>query len=404
MTLVSNLGRPAGAEPDAGMARAAEDGPLAPAVRTALVHYWLVRQRGGEAVLESLGRLFPHADLLTNVVDKAAVFGSLQGMPLRTTYVDRLPAAKRLYPLYMPLMPLALEAMDMNEYELIISSEAGPAKWVIPSPGAAHICYCHSPLRYVWDQRTTYFRKIPPILHPFAHMAARRIRNSDVLSSFRVTQFVANSRFVAQRIRQYYRREAEVIHPPVDLEDYEIGTPEDFYLCAGQIVSYKRLDIAIEACSRLGRRLVIAGDGDVSRLKSLAGPHVTFLGRVDRAVLKDLMKRCRALLFPGVEDFGLIPVEVMASGRPVIAYGRGGALDTVEPGVSGILFDRQDADGLSSAIRQFEAMESGLDPAACRDSASRFSRRAFNERFKALTRRVLNGDGDRTVAPFGPSS
>ncbi len=201
---------------------------------------------------------------------------------------------------------------------------------------------------------------------------------------------------MAQRIRQYYRREAEVIHPPVDLDDYETGTPEDFYLCAGQIVSYKRLDIAIEACTRLGRRLVIVGDGDASRLKSLAGPHVTFLGRVDRAHLKDLMRRCRALLFPGVEDFGLIPVEVMASGRPVIAYGQGGALDTVEPGVSGILFDRQDADSLSAAILEFEAMESGFDAAGCRSSAARFSRHYFNERFKDLTRRVLKGDGERT--------
>jgi glycosyltransferase involved in cell wall biosynthesis len=363
-------------------------------LKTALVHYWLVRRRGGEAVLESLGRLVPHADLVTNVVDPSSLFGSLQAMPLRTTFVNRLPAARKLYPAYMPLMPMALEGIDMNPYDLIISSEAGPAKWVLPSPGAVHICYCHSPLRYVWDQRLTYFRKLPTVLHPFAHLMGRSIRHSDLLSSFRVTTFAANSSFVASRIRQYYRREAEVIHPPIDLEDYTPGLAEDFYLCAGQVVSYKRIDIAVEACRRLGRRLIVAGDGEVSRLKDLAGPHATFLGRVDRPVLLDLMRRCRALLFPGVEDFGLVPVEVMASGRPVIAYGDGGVLDTVEPGASGVLFDRQDADALASAILEFEALESRMDADACRRSARRFARPIFERKFIDLATRALKGDHD----------
>ncbi len=360
-------------------------------LKTALVHYWLVRRRGGEAVLESLGRLVPHADLVTNVLDPSSLFGSLERMPLRTTFVNRLPAARKLYPAYMPLMPMALEGLDMNGYDLIISSEAGPAKWVLPSPSAVHICYCHSPLRYVWDQRHTYFNKLPPVLHPLAHLMGRSIRHSDLLSSFRVTMFVANSHFVASRIRQYYRREAEVIHPPIDLDDYTAGAAEDFYLCAGQIVSYKRVDIAVEACRRLGRRLIIAGDGDVSRLRDMAGPYVTFLGRVDRPVLLDLMRRCRALLYPGVEDFGLVPVEVMASGRPVIAYGEGGVMDTVEPGVSGILFDRQDADALASAILDFEALESRLEPDACRRSAERFARPNFERKFTALATHALNG-------------
>lgn len=357
--------------------------------KVALVHYWLVRRRGGEAVLEAIGRLFPGADLIASVVDPDVAFGSLQGMPLRTTFVDKLPAAKKIYPLYLPLMPLGLEMIDTEGYDLIISSEAGPAKWIIPGPEAKHICYCHSPMRYLWDQRFGYIGKVPKIARPLAHVVAGRLRQSDVLSAARVTQFVANSSFVAQRINQYYRRDAEVIHPPVDVDRFTVGEAEDFYLCAGQVVSYKRVDLAVQACTRLGRRLVIAGGGDNKRLREMAGPSVTFLGNVDDAEMKDLMRRCRALLYPGVEDFGIVPVEVMASGRPVIAFGRGGALDTVEPGVSGLLFNEQSVESLARAIERFEAEESSFSAEACRRSAHRFDRAVFERKFSDLVARVI---------------
>lgn len=360
-----------------------------PDIRTLLVHYWIVNRRGGEAVLEAIGRLFPQADLLANVVKPDRLYGSLTAMKLRTTFVNGLPAAQKIYPLYMPLMPIALEAIDTNPYELIISSEAGPAKWVLPRPDAKHICYCHSPMRYVWDQRASYLRKLPAILRPLGQLAGQRLRQADLISTFRVTDFVANSTFVQSRIKQYYRRDAEVIHPPIDVEAFTAAEPEDFYLCAGQVVSYKRLELAVEACNRLGRRLVIAGGGDISRLRQIAGPKISFLGPVETPVLHDLMRRCRALLFPGLEDFGIIPVEVMASGRPVIAYGRGGAVDSVEPGISGVLFDRQDVEGMIAGIHAFEAEEKAFTAEGCRGSAKRFSRANFEARFSALVDRVM---------------
>jgi glycosyltransferase involved in cell wall biosynthesis len=357
-------------------------------LKTALVHYWLVNRRGGEAVLEAIGRLAPQAHLYSHVVDPDVLFGSLAGMPVHTTAISRLPGARKAYQAYLGLMPTALEALDMSDYELVISSEAGPAKWVIPAPGAKHICYCHSPMRYVWDQRFIYFEKLPPMLRPFAHMAAHGLRQSDVLSSMRVDQFVANSSFVAQRIQQFYRRDAEVIHPPVDVETFTTETPEDFYLCAGEIRHYKRLDLAIEACERLGRKLIIAGSGNPKALKALAGSRVEFTGKVDTATLRSLMRRCRALLFPGVEDFGIVPIEVMASGRPVIAYGYGGVLDSVEPGVSGVFFRQQSVDALCDAILDFERDEGLLTVENCRSVAARFSRAVFEEKFSNVIRQT----------------
>jgi glycosyltransferase involved in cell wall biosynthesis len=359
-------------------------------LKTALVHYWLVNRRGGESVLEAIGRLTPQADLYAHVIDPAVPFGSLTRMAATQTFVGRLPGARRFYQAYLGLMPTALEALDMSTYDLIISSEAGPAKWVLPAPGAVHICYCHSPMRYIWDQRFTYFEKLPQPLRPLAHLAAHGLRQSDVLSSFRVTHFVANSTFVAKRIAQFYRRDADIIHPPVDVEAFTSGVAEDFYLCAGEIRHYKRLDLAIEACNRLGRRLVIAGSGHPGTLSSLAGSNVVFTGKLPTSELRSLMQRCRALLFPGVEDFGIVPVEVMASGRPVIAYGYGGALDTVEPGVSGVFFEHQTVDHLIDAILEFERAETRLSPQACQRSAQRFSRGMFERKLADLIQRACS--------------
>lgn len=357
--------------------------------KTLLVHYWLVNRRGGEAVLEAIGRLHPHADLLTNVVDPEVTFGSLKSMSLKTTFVNRLPGARKVYPAYMPLMPLALEGFDANDYDLIISSEAGPAKWVVPRPEAKHICYCHSPMRYVWDQRHTYMDKLPALLRPFGHMAAHGLREADILSAARVTHFVANSQFVKKRIEQYYRRDADVIHPPVDVDRFTSAEAEDFYLCAGQVVSYKRIELAVEACTRLNRRLIIAGGGNTKKLQAIAGPTVTFLGKIDNDQMHDLMRRCRALLFPGLEDFGIVPVEVMASGRPIIAYGRGGALDSVEEGVSGLLFKAQTVEALSQAIEAFEAEEASFTAERCQRSARRFARDVFEKKFSDVVARVM---------------
>lgn len=356
-------------------------------MKSAIVHYWLVNRRGGELVLDAIAELLPDADLVSHKVDRGLLQGALRGRTVRETFIAALPFSRTRYPAYLPLMPFALELMDMSPYDLIVSSEAGPAKWVIKDPDAYHVCYCHSPLRYIWDQREIYLRKVPALLRPVAHLYAGHLRKSDQLSSLRVDKFVANSAFVARRIKSYYRRDAIVIHPPVDVERFsptsDVG---DYYVFAGELRGYKAASVAIEACNRLGRNLRVVGGGASADLRRLAGPTIQFVGRLSDDDYRATIAGCRALLFPGVEDFGIIPVEVMASGRPVIARGKGGALETVVHGVTGLHYQDPSADGLVAAISLFEADEGDFTPQACVDHARRFGRDVFMEKFSALLR------------------
>jgi glycosyltransferase involved in cell wall biosynthesis len=275
--------------------------------------------------------------------------------------------------------------MDMSAYDLIVSSEAGPAKWVIRDPDAHHICYCHTPLRYIWDQRQNYLGRFRGPLRPLAEVYAAGLRQSDIASSLRVDQFVANSNFVARRIEAYYRRDAVVIHPPVDTDAFQPAkTVDDYYLLAGELRHYKGAAVAIEACNQLGRRLVVMGGGDDRALRRIAGPNVSFIGRVDGPTFKATLAGCRALLFPGVEDFGIVPVEAMASGRPVIAFAKGGAMDSVVHGETGLLYVDPSPDGLAAAIRAFEREEDAFRPERCVSHARTFSRANFTEAFRRL--------------------
>ncbi|MDR3284124.1 MAG: glycosyltransferase [Treponema sp.] len=330
-------------------------------MKVAIVHYWLVNMRGGEKVLEALLGLFPQADIYTHVYDPKAVSPLIGAHKVYTSYIHKLPCAKKLYQKYMPLMPAALNEFNLQDYDLIISSESGPAKGVVPNPDAYHICYCHSPMRYLWDMYHEYFRKAGFLTRFFMKRLIPGLRLWDVMSANLVDRFVANSSYVAKRIRRYYNREAEIVFPPVDIEKYlDIERKsEDFYLFFGQMVGYKRADIAIEACAASGRKLVVIGAGAKAKDIKRRGKSglVTFAGRVSDAEIAGYFSRAKALLFPGIEDFGIIPVEAAAAGCPVIAYRKGGVLDTIQENVTGIFFDEQTPASLIQALDRFEGME-----------------------------------------------
>ncbi|MBB3711869.1 glycosyltransferase involved in cell wall biosynthesis [Limimaricola variabilis] len=360
-----------------------------PEPRVAIIHYWLVGMRGGERVLESLCRMFPQADIVTHVAVPERLSETLRRHRIVTTRIAGLPFAARAYQKYLPLMPRALEEVDLTGYDIVISSEAGPAKGVIAPPDAPHLCYCHSPMRYLWDQYHVYRDGAGLVTRAMMPMLAHRLRQWDVSSAARVDGFAANSHHVADRISKYWRREARVVHPPVAVEDFapvareEVG---DFYLWAGELAPYKRPDLAVEAMRRLDRPFVVIGgpDATMQKLRRQAGPKTRFLGKVPFETLKSHMARCKALIFPGEEDFGIIPVEAMASGRPVIAYGRGGACDTVIDGETGLLFRDQSVEGLMAAVEAFEAAGLGqADPAALVRHAAGFNEARFQEGIRA---------------------
>jgi glycosyltransferase involved in cell wall biosynthesis len=360
-------------------------------MKVAIIHYWLVNMRGGEKVVEALCEVFPQADIFTHVYDPDAVSPTIRSRKVVTTFINKLPQAKKRYQSYLPLMPLALEQLDLREYDLVISSESGPAKGVLTRPDALHICYCHTPMRYVWDMYHDYLGGAGLLKRLLMLPLIHYLKLWDFASAARVDHFIANSHFVAGRIAKHYRRPAQVIHPPVATSEF-IPTPEhdDFYLVMGQLVRYKRVDLAVEAFNRNGRRLVIIGAGEaLEELKALAAPNVEVLGRQPFPVIKERLSRCRALIFPGVEDFGIVPLEAMASGKPVIAYKEGGALETVLDGVTGLFFEEQSADALAAAVTRFEAADKQFDAAVIAAHAASFDHEVFKQRMAEFVEREL---------------
>ena len=362
-------------------------------MRVALVHYWYARRRGGERVLEVLADMFPQADIFMLVYDPAALSDSIKSHKITASFLQKLPLVKRYYPALLPFFPVALEQLRLDDYDLVISQESGPAKGVITRADACHICYCHTPMRYIWDKYHEYLSRAPlgAVGRGFYSLACHYVRQWDYATAARVDHFVASSQNGARRIRKYYGRGSDVIYPPVDLEAFAVTEEhEDFYLVVSPLVAYKRVDLAVEACNALKRRLIVIGDGpEKPALMKMAGPTVTFLGFQSDEIVREHYGRCRAFLFPGEEDIGLTPIEAQASGRPVIAYGRGGAVETVGgfyPGedvnpeeATGVFFAEQSADALVEAILAFEAAESKFSPTLIRAQAERFDVAHFKE-------------------------
>ncbi|MBI5491476.1 MAG: glycosyltransferase [Deltaproteobacteria bacterium] len=360
-------------------------------MKAAIVHDWLTGMRGGEKVLEALCEVLPQADIFTLLHSPGSVSRVIESRRIRTSFIQRMPGARRFYRSYLPLFPLAIEALDLSGYDLVISSSHCAAKGVIPPPGALHISYIHTPMRYVWDMYREYFGGARGLKAAAIGLFAHYLRLWDSASSSRVDHFIANSAFVARRVEKFYRRGSEVIHPPVDCSAFPVlkSPSRDYYLIVSAFAPYKRLELAISAFDRLGRRLVLTGAGPQSeekRLKRIAGPNVEFLGWKSQDELASLYGNCRALIFPGEEDFGIVPLEAASSGRPVIAFGKGGALETIIPlsakgaPPTGVFFSEQTPGALTSAVRLFEENEERFDPASIRAHALRFDREIFKEK------------------------
>jgi glycosyltransferase involved in cell wall biosynthesis len=360
-------------------------GILGSLMKVAIVHYWLVGMRGGEKVIEALCEMYPQADIFTHVYAPQEISETIRQHKVVTSFINSLPRAAKMYKTYLPLMPMALEQLDLRGYDLVISSESGPAKGVIPAPDALHICYCHTPMRYIWNMYHDYREGAGPIARLLMPPLSHYLRMWDVSSAARVDSFVANSQTVAKRIRRYYGVDSKVISPPVDTEAFSIAPAselEDYYLMVGELVAYKRPDLAVRAFNAMKLELIVIGGGDMlEEIRRLAGPTVSVLGPQPFEVLKRHYARCRALIFPGEEDFGMVPVEAMASGRPVVAFGRGGAVETVASGVSGIFFNEHTVEAISAAVASLANIS--FDPEKITRHAGQFSRDQFFAKMRA---------------------
>jgi len=353
-------------------------------MKVAIVHYWLVKMRGGEKVLEALCEMYPQADIYTHVCKPDAISAEIRKHKIFTSFIAKLPFSTRLYQSYLPLMPFALKRIDLSDYDLVISSESGPAKGVTVGSETRHICYCHTPMRYLWDMYDVYLKNAGMLTGFFMRVLVPWLRRWDRATSDGVDKFIANSHFVQQRIKDVYGRDSQVIYPPVAIEEFvsssEIG---DYYLYAGELTEYKQPQLAIEAFNQSGRKLLVIGDGSMNeKLKSASRNNVQFLGRQDFETLKYHFSHCKALIFPGIEDFGILPVEVMASGRPVIAFRAGGALETVVDGVTGLFFDEQTPEALNSVIEKFESHAEDFESESIMAEMGKFSKSCFITAFR----------------------
>jgi len=362
-------------------------------MQVAIVHDWLTNMGGAEKVVELIHSLFPDAPVYTLLYEQNNMPEDFARMDIRTSYLQRIPFARRRHQWLLPFMPAAIEAMDLREYGLVISSSTSCAKGVLTRADCCHISYCNTPMRYAWDFYQDYITDKPWPLRNYIRRQLHWIRMWDRLSADRVDYFIANSRNVKNRIYKHYLREAEVIYPPVDTDYFVPGEAKagKYFLCAGRLVGYKRVDLAVQVCSEMGLPLIVAGDGgELKRLKSMAGSTVEFRGRVSDDELLKLYQDCRAFIFPGEEDFGITPLEAQACGRPVIAFGRGGTLETVVDGQTGLFFDQQDTESLKFALKRFIDCEATFDPKVIRQQAEGFSVDRFlrefgsavNERYK----------------------
>lgn len=370
-------------------------------MRVAIVADWLVAYAGGERVLEQMLKLYPSADLfslLDYFPDEHR--GVLNHKPVKTSFLQKMPFSRSKYRNYLPLMPLAIEQFDMSSYDLVLSSSSAMAKGVITGPEQCHICYCHSPIRYAWDLQHQYLNESglqKGMKSWFARYFLHRMRQWDIRTANGVDHFIANSHFIAKRIWKVYRRQAMVIYPPVDVENFTVGLQkEDYYFTCSRMVPYKKIRLIVEAFNQMpDKQLVVIGDGpEFAAIKKVAGGNTILMGHQPFDTLRHYMQKAKAFVFAALEDFGIAPVEAQACGVPVIAYGKGGAAETVrgleDPKPTGLFFYEQTVPALCDAIHQFESVQERMSADICRDNALRFSMQSFLEKFSSFVEQRLS--------------
>lgn len=357
-------------------------------VKIAIVHDWLTGMRGGEKVLEVLCELYPHATLFTLLHNKGSLSTTIEQMKIKTSFINKLPFKQKKYRSYLPIFPIAMELMDFYEYDVIISTSHCVAKNAKGKKDALHICYCHTPMRYVWEMYEEYFGKGKAGVFTRAAMKliSPLLRKWDVKTSSRVNYYIANSKNVANRINNYYKRSSDIIYPPVDCSQFQLSeSNKDYFLIVSALVPYKRVDMAIKVFNKLGKKLVIVGSGPEEKyLRSIAKDNIEFFGWTNNDELANYYANCKALIFPGIEDFGIVPLEAMASGKPVIAFAKGGALETVVESdqlKTGVFFYEQNEKSLEDAINRFE--NTMFIPKQIREHALKYDRASFKAQIKS---------------------
>ncbi|HRZ95609.1 MAG TPA: glycosyltransferase [Candidatus Moranbacteria bacterium] len=351
-------------------------------MKIALVHDYLVQYGGAERVLECFCELFPYAPIYTLVYNKDLMHGKFEGKNIKTSFVQKLPFAKNHHRIFPHIMPMAIEQFDFSAYDIVLSDSSSYAKGVITGPETLHICYMHTPMRYAWDdcQKYTQDFYFPSFIKKLVPLAMNYVRIWDRTSAERVDKIIANSNFVAKRIKKYYRKNSLVIYPPVNTENFYISKKrENYFLMVGRLIAYKRFDIAIQAFNNLGLKLKIIGRGpELKRLKRMAKSNIEFVGRVPDEKLADYYAKCQAFIFPQEEDFGIVAIEAMASGRPIIAYRGGDIPEHMEEGKMGVFFENQTADDLTEAVNKFREMN--FNSEYIREKAKKFDKNLFKDR------------------------
>ncbi|EKE16288.1 MAG: hypothetical protein ACD_11C00021G0017 [uncultured bacterium] len=370
-------------------------------MRIALVHDYLVQYGGAERVLECFCELFPYAPIYTIVHDKEAMHGVFEDKRIYTSYLQKWPFAQKKHRLFPPLMPIAIEQFNFSDYDIVLSDSSSYAKGIITGPNTLHICYMHTPMRYAWDdcQKYTQDFNFPDFIKKIIPFAMNYIRIWDRVSADRPDKIIANSNFVAKRIKKYYKKDSLVIHPPVSVKNFYINkNPQDYYLMVGRLIAYKRHDITIEAFNKLGLPLKIIGRGpEMKKLKKIAGPNIEFLGRVPDSELPKYYSECKAFVFPQEEDFGIVAIEAMASGKPLIAFRGGDIPEHMEDEKSGVFFNKQTAESMIGAVEKFQKGSYNAD--YIRSQALKFDRETFKKKIKEYIENALRKHNEKISKP-----